>query len=82
MLIYTQNRDKVINSDIVSYFDLDLTGDGNSNVLYANYENDAPLTLGVYSREDDAKKVLDKLVQSYGAISVFYIPTEEEMLNE
>lgn len=82
MLIYTQNRDKVINSDIVSYFDLDLTGDGNSNVIYANFENDAPLTIGVYLREDDARKVLDKLVQSYGGISVFYIPTDEEMLNE
>lgn len=82
MLIYTQDRRKVINTNFVSYFDVDILGDGCSNTVYANFENDAPLELGVYVTKENARKVLDKLVQSYSAISVFYIPTDEEMFNE
>lgn len=82
MLIYTQDRMKVINTDVVSYFDVVISGDGCSNTVFANFETDAPIELGVYVTEEDARKVLDRLVQSYSAISVFYIPTDEEMFNE
>ena len=79
MLIFTQERNKLINSNCVSYFDVDTLGDGNSNSVYANFENDAPICLGTYILVQEAKQVLDKIAQSYGAINIFYMPKEREI---
>lgn len=79
MLIFTQGRNKLINSNCVSYFDVDILGDGCSNSVYANFENDAPICLGTYILVQEAQKVLEKIAQGYGAINIFYMPKERDV---
>lgn len=75
MLIFTQNRNKLINSNCVSYFDVDILGDGCSNTVYANFENDSPIELGTYITKEEAYKLLDKIAETEGAL---YVSKEEE----
>ena len=76
MLIFTQNRKQLINSNKVSYFDVDLLGDGSSNSVYANFENDAPICIGTYVTKEKAMSVLNKIAETEGAINVFYVAEE------
>ena len=77
MLIYTQSRKTLINSNHVSYFDVDLIGDGSSNSVYANFENDAPICIGTFITKEEACNVLDKIAEVEGAINVFYVSKED-----
>lgn len=76
MYILTQEKTKLINSNLVSYFDVDCIGDGASNSVYANFENDAPICLGTYITVQEAQKVFEKIAQNYNAANIFYMPKE------
>lgn len=78
MLIFNQDKDKLINMDRVVYIDIDLCGNGNSNSVYAYFEDYAPVLLGVFNTEEDARKCIKQIAETEGAVNVFYVPSWKE----
>lgn len=77
MIIVAQDNKHIINFDMFDYIDVVLRGDGFWNEIFAENSDNAIL-LGRYNTEGEAKEVMRKFAQSYGAINVFYVPKEVE----
>lgn len=76
MLIFNQDRDKLINLNKVQYIDVDIRGDGYKNEIYTNYEDNSSISLGWYITKEEANEVLQRIADAEGAVNVFYMPKE------
>lgn len=82
MLIMSQDKNKLINLQNVSYFDVDWCNDEFNkiwqvSVLYAidDYTSSG-VPIGVYKTEERAKEVLKKIAEIQGGTSTYYMPEE------
>lgn len=76
MLIFSQDRKHIINSDQFDYFEIIIRGDGYWNEIFAE-NSDNSILLGKYITEAQAKDVFEHIAQSHGAVTTFYMPKEE-----
>lgn len=76
MFIMNQDRDQIINLDNVTAIELCILGDGNTNEIYARMIDEAPATLGVYSEENKAREIFNKIADIQGGTSTYYMPEE------
>lgn len=77
MLIFSQDKMTIVNSNLVVSFEVSLVGDGMKNTVYANIVDGSPIELGCYITKNDALNVLSKIAETEGAINVFYMPMLE-----
>lgn len=77
MFIFNQDRTKLINLDNVLYLDIDELGKGNTNCIYANFEYESPVLLGVYITPERVEDILNRIAERQGAIHIFYMPKGE-----
>ena len=78
----SQDKNKLINLQNVSYFDVDWCNDGFNkiwqiSVLYVvdDYTSSG-IPIGVYKTEERAKEVLKMIADIQGGASTFYMPEE------